>query len=229
MLRYIFAFVIVLSVWANLADAQVYVNYIYPQYTSLAKQLYFGQKDTVGYYDLIESTGCPFTFVSMNQYGFTPFKYDVSNLGTSEHPKFRVFVFLTPNKTGSITDSAVFYFSYQGLSPCGSAYDSIKLITAVTNIQSSVLTTSKINNISFDIFPNPFQPRIVIHYVLHDNMSAKFSFHDILGNEVKIFEKEQIFNKEGSIPIDISFLTAGIYFCTLQTTSGTITKKIIRY
>jgi hypothetical protein len=99
----------------------------------------------------------------------------------------------------------------------------------VSKSLSSPVLTKTTSNITFDIFPNPAQSVVTINYALPDNISAKIALYDILGKKLPLPEINNEINGKGSLNIDLSILPANMYFSTLQTSTGIITKKILRY
>ncbi|MEP7234042.1 MAG: T9SS type A sorting domain-containing protein [Ignavibacteriota bacterium] len=99
----------------------------------------------------------------------------------------------------------------------------------IVPLKNAVRKSEISNNIIFELSPNPASSRLTVHYSLPENISGKLSLCDILGNDLGVFDKNKMIQGDNSIPIDLSNVHAGIYFCKLQTTTATIVKKVIRF
>ena len=81
-----------------------------------------------------------------------------------------------------------------------------------------------IENIQFEIFPNPAREKIqVAGHVLQD-YGGKVEIYDLNGR--KLLQK-QINTRTEEIEIDISSLKSGVYFCRLISENKSATQKLI--
>jgi len=85
------------------------------------------------------------------------------------------------------------------------------------------------NEIVFDIFPNPLQSNVEIHYFIPENETGQLSLHNILGQEFPELTTSEMLQGDGSLSFDLSHLPNGIYFCRLQSGANSIVKKILHY
>ena len=80
-------------------------------------------------------------------------------------------------------------------------------------------------------YPNPFNPSTIIRYSVPENSNVELTVYDILGNKVTtLINKEQnAGNHEVEfIPSSINGgISSGVYFYTLKTGTGALTKKLI--
>jgi hypothetical protein len=76
-------------------------------------------------------------------------------------------------------------------------------------------------------YPNPFNPTTMISYSLPQNMLARVSVSNILGQEVAVLVDGMMSAGSHSVSFDGSKLTSGIYFYHLQAGSSSLTKKMM--
>jgi hypothetical protein len=76
-------------------------------------------------------------------------------------------------------------------------------------------------------YPNPFNPATIISYSVPVTGNVKIAVTNSLGQEVKILVNGYKNSGSHSVSFDGSSLTSGIYFYTLSTGSGSITKKMM--
>lgn len=81
--------------------------------------------------------------------------------------------------------------------------------------------------IAFDTYPNPFNNSTNVKYTTSKEASIELSVMDVLGNQVKMIEKQQKNAGDYSIPLNLEGYSDGIYFLQLKTESVIKTKKII--
>lgn len=75
-------------------------------------------------------------------------------------------------------------------------------------------------------YPNPFNPRTEISYTLQNNSRIKLAIYDLTGRELAVLVNGDENAGQHSTVFTGEDLTSGIYFCTLQTPSGVLTKKM---
>ncbi len=99
--------------------------------------------------------------------------------------------------------------------------DNIK-ITALKDIPT-YLSVNEVLNEKFNIFPNPVND--VVNITNNDNIKInKIKIY----NENGKFVKEENYNTENNIQLNIENLQSGIYMLDLETDHGSATKKIIK-
>lgn len=93
-----------------------------------------------------------------------------------------------------------------------------------------VETSENLSLESFDLaqnYPNPFNPTTNIVYSVKQTGKVKLVVYDIIGKEVAtLVNKEQAAGKY-NLEFKANNLSSGIYFYSLQTNAGTITKKMM--
>jgi hypothetical protein len=92
------------------------------------------------------------------------------------------------------------------------------------------ITASEMNEhgLSFSIRPNPTSTMLHIDYTLEKAGSLEIAIYDLLGNLVAEVENESMQMKGShTVEIDVSSLSSGIYLCRIQTTEGSMSKKLI--
>lgn len=94
-------------------------------------------------------------------------------------------------------------------------------------VSSVVDNDRKINKLSLQIFPNPFNKMTVISFQLLNNDYVTLKIYNILGKEVATVLNE--FKPQGnySISYDASLLASGIYYCRISTRNYFDVKKIM--
>jgi len=83
------------------------------------------------------------------------------------------------------------------------------------------------NLLSFVLYPNPNKGQFQVSAEWAHNESGKVWVSDLTGKVIvqETFTNQTSFHK----PFNISHLSAGYYFLTLQTQEGKITTKIVLY
>ncbi len=88
-----------------------------------------------------------------------------------------------------------------------------------------VTNLTELGNFSFEVFPNPFQNKILIKLADMESIGAEIILRDVLGRHFKniqITESVQEINTEG--------LSSGIYFLTLRKNDKTLeTRKVLKF
>ncbi|MCB9205721.1 MAG: DUF362 domain-containing protein [Ignavibacteriales bacterium] len=83
------------------------------------------------------------------------------------------------------------------------------------------------NTILYQNYPNPFNPTTTIKFSVSNSEHATIKIIDILGEVVSIPFDKKISAGTFEINFDGNNLSSGIYFCRLETSSITKTKKLI--
>ena len=85
-----------------------------------------------------------------------------------------------------------------------------------------------ISNIKeFSCFPNPANNITKISYELNNNEIVTIFITDMAGKRLQIIKEGKQVKGNHLVDINLSELSNGIYFCTLQTTSSQATKKLM--
>jgi hypothetical protein len=116
------------------------------------------------------------------------------------------------------------------------SFDELRLGTSWADVSSSLGVTGVLpwqgNKLPSQFvlsqnYPNPFNPSTNIQYTLEKSGKVRLSVYDLLGREVGVLvdgvqnvgTHQVVFSRAG--------LSSGIYFYTLQTANGVITKKMV--
>ena len=75
--------------------------------------------------------------------------------------------------------------------------------------------------------PNPFNPTTTIRFALEETAEVRLSVFDMNGSEVAVLVKGLAQRGENSVVFDGSQLASGVYFYTLQSPQGVISKKMV--
>lgn len=89
-----------------------------------------------------------------------------------------------------------------------------------TNVQEKMISAMEIT-----IFPNPTNEKTTISFKLENRNNYDLIIHDQIGQEIKRTKYENI--KGGSYVLNCLDYPSGIYYVTLQSDSGILTKKLI--
>jgi len=83
---------------------------------------------------------------------------------------------------------------------------------------------NEIQNIEFELFPNPAKNKFEISSSEFLAKNCKIELHDLNGKT--LIEKEFSAGNE-KVEIDVSNLASGVYLCTMRTDKKSSTKKLI--
>ncbi|HEX9614886.1 MAG TPA: T9SS type A sorting domain-containing protein, partial [Bacteroidota bacterium] len=75
-------------------------------------------------------------------------------------------------------------------------------------------------------YPNPFNPATTIEFTVLNSGSVSLKVFDLLGREVAVLAQGQMSAGTYRATFSAENLTGGIYFYTLQTSDGSVTKKM---
>jgi hypothetical protein len=93
----------------------------------------------------------------------------------------------------------------------------------------TVVNVDELNVIeSFTISPNPCSSVLRIRFMINDQRFVILDLFEISGMKIKRLLNEKIMPGTHDRIIDLIDLNPGIYFCTLKTSEGTTSKKIIK-
>ncbi|MBZ0203294.1 MAG: T9SS type A sorting domain-containing protein [Ignavibacteria bacterium] len=76
-------------------------------------------------------------------------------------------------------------------------------------------------------YPNPFNPSTKIKFDLPESQFVRVNVHDILGKEVSRLVNQMLIAGKYSIDFNNSELPTGVYFCSFETESIRVTKKMV--
>jgi hypothetical protein len=79
----------------------------------------------------------------------------------------------------------------------------------------------------FNIAPNPFESTITIEIILEQNTPVTLQIFDLSGQVIETLTEQQQTGKH-TMAMDLTRLKPGVYFCSVQTTNGIQTKKMIK-
>ncbi len=104
------------------------------------------------------------------------------------------------------------------------------IVNAGTTQTNLCLTTSiKSNSIqNFHAFPNPFEREINLMFDLTDSKIIRISITDMLGNEIKSFNLNELKAGYQHVSLELSAITNGIYFCSVKSNSNTEIIKLLK-
>lgn len=82
-------------------------------------------------------------------------------------------------------------------------------------------------NESFEIYPNPARDFVTVSYSLSEADEVNLVLTDLSGKTVQVIESRRLEEGNYQFQYETANLTAGVYFCTLMTSSSKTTKKIV--
>lgn len=137
----------------------------------------------------------------------------------------------TPNATQWRKDSVVIttylnntnaIFRFRGTSNYGN-----NLFLDNININTTMVGIEEIKNTaSMDVYPNPFSSNTTIEVNLTENQNVKVDVYNVIGENVFSLNKGTLSSGEHKIALNADELPSGMYFVTLTTEKGRITKRV---
>ncbi|MCC6838247.1 MAG: T9SS type A sorting domain-containing protein [Bacteroidia bacterium] len=95
------------------------------------------------------------------------------------------------------------------------------------NINTVAVGVEEISNVaSMDVYPNPFSSNTTIEVNLTENQNVKVDVYNVVGQNVFSVNKGTLSTGEHKIALNAEELPAGMYFITLTTEKGRITKRV---
>ena len=92
---------------------------------------------------------------------------------------------------------------------------------------SSGIATSPIEIGSIGLFPNPSNENATVNFTLTENSCVSLKIYDMTGNLVSIVsDKQQMTSGNYSMNVATAELSSGIYFMTLSTGDGSVTRRL---
>lgn len=107
----------------------------------------------------------------------------------------------------------------RGIKRNGAIVDLSEVITGVDDIPAS-------DALHVSLAPNPAPDKFVLSLQLERASSVVLSLVDALGNTVYTMPEQVYAAGTVSLPVDVSTLATGVYYCVLRTESATITRPI---
>ena len=90
------------------------------------------------------------------------------------------------------------------------------------------LGVNEISNVSsVDIYPNPASDMANINFTLSETSNVTISLENIIGEEILKAELGNVSAHETLFPLNIDGISNGLYFVTVKTSKGAVTKKIV--
>ena len=124
-----------------------------------------------------------------------------------------------PNRFNKFIPKSIMMFSDNKQTASINKFDNFK-ITALKNVP---LNVSAFFNEKFNIFPNPATD--IVNITNTDNIDVEqIDLYDLSGKKIK----EERFNADDNIQLNIENLQSGIYLLQLQTNLGSAVKKLIK-
>jgi len=94
------------------------------------------------------------------------------------------------------------------------------------DVSTDVETVAWLN--SFQVTPNPTNGTIYIEIGAPENLDAQISIHNLTGQSV--YRQQLAINKGlQTLSLDLSNLTSGVYFISVQSEHAVVTKKLIKH
>src|ERR1044072_8343759 len=95
------------------------------------------------------------------------------------------------------------------------------------NPSASGIATSPITIAAVSLFPNPANENATVNFTLTENSTVSLKVYDMTGNEVMIVsDKAQMATGDYSMQVETAGLSSGIYFMTLSTGDGSVTRRL---
>lgn len=126
----------------------------------------------------------------------------------------KTFNFVTPS-------TGVYYFSFRNTTPLNAAGTHALLVDNFTVSES--LSTADFASSKFTVYPNPASNVVTVTNDANIQIK-KIKMVDLNGRTVKALN----LNGVTSSQITISDLNSGVYFMSIETTEGTVTRKIVK-
>jgi hypothetical protein len=132
---------------------------------------------------------------------------------------------MIPDATGQSyypTASGIYYVRYTD--PVTGCYSDPS--NTITYLLTGIDQKTNENNVT--IFPNPFTEEVTIGYELPGPGIVKIVLYDAFGREIKILA-DNVKQQAGKYSLEMTAadLSAGIYYCKIQTSGYSLTKKLI--
>ncbi len=135
------------------------------------------------------------------------------------------------NLTNYIGENVSFKFilkSNDSINEDGFYFDelSLKVISQAVLIEEFSSVEDK--DLALEVFPNPANELLNIRFRISGDQSVNLKICNLHSQELMIMVDEVLPEGEHIIPFDVSSLKSGIYICSIKTSEGKQTKKIIK-
>jgi hypothetical protein len=90
---------------------------------------------------------------------------------------------------------------------------------------TSVDETS-IDEISFNVYPNPARTQVNIDYALTNDADVQVAMYDLTGNMLRVIELGTLREQAHQLTLNISDLQNGLYFVRIQAGNSVVTRRI---
>ncbi len=83
------------------------------------------------------------------------------------------------------------------------------------------------NSSSLDVYPNPFSNNTTLEINLTANQKVRVDVYNVIGENVYSIDKGQLPSGEHKVVLNAEELPSGVYFVTLTTNEGRISKRVV--
>jgi len=109
----------------------------------------------------------------------------------------------------------------KGIYQDGNPFETIDFVETI-NLTSS--TTDLINQINFEVLPNPTKGDLVLKILETESKNYQIELHDLLGRKLNSFESDY----RTSVKIDLNDLASGTYLLSVFDGEGKTVKRIVK-
>lgn len=99
--------------------------------------------------------------------------------------------------------------------------DNVNINTTMTGIDEVA------NSSSLDVYPNPFSTTTTLAVNLTSTQKVRIDVYNVVGENVYSIDKGQLSTGEHKVVISADELPSGVYFVTLTTNEGRISKRVV--
>jgi hypothetical protein len=118
-----------------------------------------------------------------------------------------------------LTEGETYYVRAFATNSAGTAYGNCISFVAESTIGMDV---SRSDHLDFQIYPNPAQEHVTLHFVVRNSEGIVFTMFDLGGRIVLQKDLNNIVTGENMINLDISHLENGIYTCRMNGDQNTL-------
>lgn len=151
----------------------------------------------------------------VREYNITP-TYLLWRTGAVPNYGFSVY-----STTVGCNNAAVYFDVHSSDDTAASTRPYLKIYTGGLGVQTSIAQA-----IGFHLSPNPAREQARLQFNLEEEGKAAFHLRDVAGREVM-----EVLNVEGrgrfDLPLELSGLSEGLYFYTLETSEGAVSGKLV--
>jgi photosystem II stability/assembly factor-like uncharacterized protein len=130
--------------------------------------------------------------------------------------------FFSDNNGVAVTEDGKILLTSIGEIGGNSGFDNI-----TSNIVAPESLTTHEDIIVHNNYPNPFNPETRISFALKERQHVVIKVYDVLGREIKTLLNNVIDGGSHNIKFKADNLSSGIYYYTIKTNSGLITKQML--